>query len=90
MRKSFESTLRSRVARRLFLLFLVGSLVPALGLAIIVYQQVSESLIELSEQRLQQNAKTIGMSLIRRLSLYGESLQPQAESRSPPPSTRSK
>ena len=82
MRKSFESTLRSRVARRLFLLFLVGSLVPAVGLAIVVYQQVSESLIELSEQRLQQNAKTIGMSLIRRLSWHGETLQPQAESRS--------
>jgi diguanylate cyclase (GGDEF)-like protein len=75
MRKTLTAGLRSRVARRLFLLFLLAALVPTAGLGIIAYRQVSELLIELNYRRLQQDAKAMGMGLIQRLMWREEALQ---------------
>ena len=66
--------LRSRVAQRLFLLFLLAALVPAAGLAVLSYQQVSGMLVDLNYRRLQQDAKAMGMGLIQRLMWREEAL----------------
>lgn len=72
---SLESSLRSRVARRLFVLFLCAALVPIAGLALVAYQMVSESLTDLNHERLQQDAKSIGMGVIQRLRMREENLR---------------
>ncbi len=77
MRTTLEITLRSRVARRLFILFLCAALLPMAGLALIAYQQVSDALINLSYRRLQQDAKSLGMGVIQRLGWREESLRNQ-------------
>ena len=66
--------LRSRVAQRLFLLFLLAALVPAAGLAMISYKEVSDMLIDMNYRRLQQDAKSLGMGLIQRLMWREEAL----------------
>ena len=72
---SLESSLRSRVAQRLFVLFLCAALVPIAGLALVAYQLVSESLTNLNHERLQQDAKNIGMGVIQRLRMREETLK---------------
>ena len=72
---SLESSLRSRVAQRLFVLFLCAALVPIAGLALVAYQMVSESLTDLNHERLQQDAKSIGMGVIQRLRMREENLK---------------
>lgn len=72
---SLESSLRSRVAQRLFVLFLCAALVPIAGLALVAYQLVSESLTDLNHERLQQDAKNIGMGVIQRLRMREETLK---------------
>jgi diguanylate cyclase (GGDEF)-like protein len=75
MRKTLTAGLRSRVAQRLFMLFLLAALIPTAGLALIAYQQVSDMLIDLNYRRLQQDAKAMGMSLIQRLMWREEALR---------------
>ena len=65
------------MAQRLFILFLLAALVPAAGLALIAYQQVSDTLINLNYRHLQQEARNIGMKLVQRLSWREEILQLQ-------------
>lgn len=77
MRKSLGNTLRSHVAQRLFILFLLAALAPVAGLALITYQQISDTLINLNYQRLQKDAKSIGMSLVQRLQWREEMLRQQ-------------
>lgn len=67
MRKALSAGMRSRVAQRLFVLFLLAAVLPAGGLALIAYQQVGDMLIDLNYRRLQQDAKSMGMGLIQRL-----------------------
>ncbi|MEW6513709.1 MAG: EAL domain-containing protein [Pseudomonadota bacterium] len=74
MKHLLTAGLRSRVAQRLFLLFLFAALVPAAGLALLSYQQVSSMLIDLNYHRLQQDAKAMGMGLIQRLMWREEAL----------------
>ena len=66
--------LRSRVAQRLFALFMLAALVPVAGLAVVAYQQVSDMLVDLNYRRLQQDAKSMGMGLIQRLMWRQEAL----------------
>jgi diguanylate cyclase (GGDEF)-like protein len=61
------SGLQSRVARRLFVLFLLAAMVPLGGLAFFAYLHVNDMLVELNYRRLQQDAKAVGMSLVQRL-----------------------
>lgn len=66
--------LNSRVARRLFVLFLVAAMIPVGGLAVFSYTQVSDSLVELNYRRLQHDARSLGMNLVQRLTWREEAL----------------
>lgn len=61
--------LRSKVARRIFVLFVLCALLPIAGLAIISYRQVSNQLSRQSQSRLRQATKATGMSIFERLLL---------------------
>lgn len=64
----FDATfLRSKVARRIFLLFIVCALLPITALAIISFIQVTEQINEQSQRRLRQASKAVAMSIYERL-----------------------
>ena len=66
------SLFQSRVARRLFILFLFSSLIPIIVLAYLSFVSVTKTLTEQSRQQLHQTAKTVGFTLIERLdAIYG-------------------
>jgi len=69
------SFLRSKVARRIFALFIFCALVPILALAIISFTQVREQLHSQSQRRLYQSSKALGMSIFERLSSLGNELR---------------
>jgi len=67
------SLFQSRVARRLFVLFLVSSLIPILTLGYLSYTSVSQTLLDQSREHLHQVSKSVGYTVIERLdSLYRE------------------
>lgn len=71
--KISNSLFQSRVARRLFILFLVSSLIPILTLGYLSYTSVSQKLLEQSRQHLHQVSKSVGYTIIERLdSLHRE------------------
>jgi diguanylate cyclase (GGDEF)-like protein len=59
--------LRSKLGRRLFLLFVISALVPVTGLALFSLQQAKALLSELNYRQLHQASKTFGLSLYERL-----------------------
>jgi len=61
--------LRSKVGRRIFVLFVLCALLPIAALAIISFSQVTKQLQEQSLTRLQQESKSLGMSILERLTL---------------------
>ena len=61
--------LRSKVGRRIVLLFVLCALLPIGGLAIISFTQVTHQLNEQSRQRLREASKSKGMAIIERLQL---------------------
>ncbi len=61
--------LRSKVARRIFVLFVLCALLPIAALAIISFSQVTKQLKEQSLARLQQASKALGMATLERLML---------------------
>jgi putative nucleotidyltransferase with HDIG domain len=64
----FQTTfLRSRVARRIFLLFICCALVPIGALAILSFSQVEKQLNELGQRRLHHANKALGMAILERL-----------------------
>jgi putative nucleotidyltransferase with HDIG domain len=64
----FEMTfLRSRVARRIFVLFLCCALLPIGALAILSFNQVEKQLRELGQRRLQHANKAVGVAIVERL-----------------------
>jgi len=67
--------LKSRVARRIFALFIFCALVPILALAIISFIQVREQLHSQSQRRLSRSSKALGMSIIERLSFLDNELK---------------
>jgi putative nucleotidyltransferase with HDIG domain len=67
--------LRSKVARRIFALFIFCALVPILALAIISFTQVREQLYEQGQRRLHQSSKALGMSIFERLSFLENELK---------------
>jgi len=79
--------LRSRVARRIFALFIFCALVPILALAVISFSQVAEQLYEQGQRRLHQSGKALGMSIFERLSFLGNELTIFSSSLSPDPGT---
>ena len=58
---------RSKVARRIFILFICCAILPILALAALSLATVSEQLNEQSQKRLHQAAKGVGQSIIERL-----------------------
>jgi diguanylate cyclase (GGDEF)-like protein len=70
--------LKIKVGRRLFLLFLLAALLPMGGLAIYAYVSVSDMLVEVSERRLQQDSKALGMSLVQELNWRAQVLKREA------------
>jgi response regulator RpfG family c-di-GMP phosphodiesterase/HAMP domain-containing protein len=71
--------LRSRFGRRIFLLFVVCSLLPILALAVVSYRSVTRELSTQSEERLHQLSKTQTMAVLERLTLLSRELQLAAE-----------
>ena len=64
----FEVTfLRSKVARRIFFLFVICALIPIAALAILSFGWVTNQLKEQSQDRLHQASKNIGMGIMERL-----------------------
>jgi putative nucleotidyltransferase with HDIG domain len=59
--------IRSRVARRIVLLFVICALIPISVLGLLSYRQVTRHLAEQSRSRLQLYSKTMGMNIYERL-----------------------
>jgi diguanylate cyclase (GGDEF)-like protein len=68
-------SLQSKVGRRLFLSFLLAALLPMGGLAVYAYYTVGDTLTKVSERRLRQDSKGLGMSLIQELNWRAEVLK---------------
>ena len=73
-----SADLNSRVARRLFGLFLLAATLPVLLLGLFNYLLVKDHLLELSEHQLQQQSKGFGMNLVGRLNRDAEELRRRA------------
>ncbi len=59
--------LHSKVARRIFLLFILCALLPLTALAILSFSQVTKQLNQQSQSRLGQATKAVGMAIYERL-----------------------
>ncbi len=68
------SVFRSRVARRILLLFGLCALLPITAQAILSFTQVTAHLKEQTQDRLQQSVKSVGMTVFDRLQLYEDIL----------------
>ena len=66
---------RSKVARRIFVLFVFCALVPISALAIISFSQVSQLLDKQSQRQLHLTSKSLGVSIFERLSFLEEQLK---------------
>jgi signal transduction histidine kinase len=64
------SVLRSKVARRIFLLFGLCALLPITAQAIFSFSQVTTHLHDQTRARLQQSVKSLGMAVFERLQIY--------------------
>jgi len=69
------SFLKSKVARRIFTLFIFCALVPIVALAVISFSQVTDQLYEQSRERLRESTKAIGMSIFERLTYLENDLK---------------
>jgi len=70
--------LRSKVGRRIVLLFILCALLPIGGLAIVSFTQVTNQLNEQSRQRLREASKSKGMAILERLTLLELALRMMA------------
>jgi putative nucleotidyltransferase with HDIG domain len=72
----FETTfLRSRVARRIFVLFICCAIVPIGALAILSFNQVDKQLNELSQKRLRHASKAVGVAIVERLIFLSDEMK---------------
>ena len=67
--------LRSRVARRIFALFVLSALLPVGLLALLSFSQVTEQLIEHGYDQLHRDSKAVAMTLFERLSTTESELE---------------
>ena len=67
--------LKSKVARRIFILFIFCALVPIVALAAISFSQVTDQLYEQSWKRLRESTKAMGMSIFERLTFLENELK---------------
>src|SRR5882672_4595718 len=76
MRLQLErSSLRSKVAQRIFLLFVLCALVPIGALAILSFRQVTGQLRQQNEGYLEQASKSEGMAMLERMGMLDASVQ---------------
>lgn len=66
---------RSKVAQRLFLLFIVSALIPVAILAIIHYKVVEGQITELVLQQIRETSKSYSMAITERLMLVHEDME---------------
>ncbi len=64
-----KAFLRSKVARRIFFLFILCALLPITILAIITYSNMTKQLHQQTQRELQQISKSMGMAIFERLVL---------------------
>ncbi len=64
-----KTFLRSKVARRIFVLFILCALLPITILAIITYSNMTKQLHQQTQRELQQTSKSMGMAIFERLVL---------------------
>jgi signal transduction histidine kinase len=69
------SFLSSKVARRIFFLFVICALIPLSALAYFSLSQVTKELYLQAESRLHQSCKTSGMSILEHLSFLEDDLE---------------
>lgn len=69
-----KQALQSRVGQRLFLRFAFAVLLPILALAGYAYSKVTQVLTESTHQRLQQESKSLGMTVMDRLNKQAQAL----------------
>ena len=69
------SSLRSKVARRIFWVFLSCALLPCAGLIVVSYLQIENFFFDKSERQLRDLAKLFGLDVHERLTLLDESLK---------------
>ena len=69
------SLLRSRIALRIVVLFVLCAMVPVVILTAVVYRQLTGSLREQSQRRLHEVARTVGMEVLERLRLADAELR---------------
>lgn len=62
-----RSVLRSRVARRIFFLFILCAVLPVGVLSVISFSDVTDQLTQQSERRVRQESKVVGMAIYQRL-----------------------
>jgi putative nucleotidyltransferase with HDIG domain len=62
-----KAFLRSKVARRMFILFICCSLIPIIALSVLSYNQISRQLNVRSQRQLHQTSKDIGLYIYDRL-----------------------
>lgn len=70
--------LRTRVARRLYALFLGISMVPMLLLGAYAYFQVTSQLVDASLERVREDTKSVGMEMLGHLNALSEELRQAA------------
>jgi HD-GYP domain-containing protein (c-di-GMP phosphodiesterase class II) len=68
-------SLQSKVARRIFFLFIMCALLPLLALAFFSFNQVSDQLRSQAEEHLHQTCKTTGLTIFERLSFLEADLE---------------
>lgn len=68
--------LRSKVARRIFILFVISAVVPIITLAVISFNQVNTLLNQQTALQLHSESKDAGMAILERLSFLRDELKP--------------
>jgi diguanylate cyclase (GGDEF)-like protein len=79
----FQAQLKSQVSRRLFIRFLLAAMLPMVGMAVFTYHHVSQLLLDNEFNRLKQESKAYGMSLIEGLNSRGNQLKHHARHAKP-------
>ena len=63
------SLLRSKVSRRLFVLFIVSGLFPIALFALLSFGYVNQQLVSYAQREIQRESKSAGMEILGRLSM---------------------
>ena len=87
MMKRLKTYFHSRVGRRIFLVFLVCTILPVTTLALISYQRVADQLENQARQRLRQTGQNVGLLLHEQLMVLHQELHLLAHSYQADPAT---